>query len=56
MSRDKDRFLNILLISPSILAIFIFVYAVYRLVCARISEQMERLERRLHMERHQELP
>ncbi len=27
MFRDKDRFLNILLISPSILAIFIFVYA-----------------------------
>jgi glucose/mannose transport system permease protein len=26
MSRDKDRFLNILLISPSILAVFIFVY------------------------------
>lgn len=27
MSRDKDRFLNILLISPSIIAVFIFVYA-----------------------------
>ncbi|NOH03575.1 MAG: sugar ABC transporter permease [Chloroflexi bacterium] len=27
MRRDKDRFLNILLISPSILAVFIFVYA-----------------------------
>jgi glucose/mannose transport system permease protein len=27
MSRDKDRFLNILLVSPSILAVFIFVYA-----------------------------
>lgn len=26
MSRNKDRFLNILLISPSILAVFIFVY------------------------------
>lgn len=26
MSRDKDRFLNILLVSPSILAVFIFVY------------------------------
>jgi len=26
MSRDKDRILNILLISPSILAVFIFVY------------------------------
>ena len=26
MSRDKDRFLNVLLISPSILAILIFVY------------------------------
>lgn len=26
MLRDKDRFLNILLISPSILAVFIFVY------------------------------
>ncbi|MBE0683041.1 MAG: sugar ABC transporter permease [Anaerolineales bacterium] len=26
MSRDKDRFLNILLISPSILAVFIFIY------------------------------
>ncbi|MBV6392941.1 MAG: sugar ABC transporter permease [Chloroflexi bacterium] len=27
MLRDKDRFLNILLVSPSILAVFIFVYA-----------------------------
>lgn len=27
MSRDKDRILNILLVSPSILAVFIFVYA-----------------------------
>ena len=26
MRRDKDRFLNILLVSPSILAVFIFVY------------------------------
>lgn len=26
MKRDKDRFLNILLVSPSILAVFIFVY------------------------------
>jgi len=26
MARDKDRFLNILLISPSIVAVFIFVY------------------------------
>ncbi|MCE7860680.1 MAG: sugar ABC transporter permease, partial [Chloroflexi bacterium CFX2] len=27
MSKDKDRILNILLVSPSILAVFIFVYA-----------------------------
>ena len=27
MNRDKDRFLNILLVSPSILAVLIFVYA-----------------------------
>ena len=26
MARDKDRFLNILLVSPSILAVFIFIY------------------------------
>jgi len=26
MKRDKDRFLNVLLVSPSILAVFIFVY------------------------------
>ena len=26
MTRDKDRFLNVLLVSPSILAVFIFVY------------------------------
>lgn len=26
MSRDKDRYLNILLVSPSILAVFIFIY------------------------------
>ncbi|MEW6406322.1 MAG: sugar ABC transporter permease, partial [Chloroflexota bacterium] len=26
MSRNKDRILNILLISPSILAVFIFIY------------------------------
>ena len=42
MFRNKDRYLSLLLVLPSILAILIFVLWIYCLVSASFFQQMER--------------